>query len=144
MNHVKEAKFLRQDPSGRHYNCTQSLLVPFAKEIGMEKEAAYALGAFFGAGMMHGSVCGTLSAALMIAGKANLEKDLAKKLVDDFFTAHGTTECRCLLAAAAKKGIARKENCDGLVYEMCQKLAAIFTNIKGNLQQNQSSPVRPD
>ena len=126
-HHLEEAKLLRQEPGGRHYNCAQSLLVPFAAEIGMEKEDAYALGAFFGAGMMHGSACGTLTAALMILGKTDKDKETAKKLIDDFLAAHGTTDCRCLLAAAEKKGIARKENCDGLVLELCQKLDEIIT-----------------
>ena len=127
MNHVEEAKHLRQEPAGRHYNCAQSLLVPFAAEIGMEKEEAYALGAFFGAGMMHGSACGTLTAALMILGKCGKAKETAQNLVEDFLTAHGTTDCRCLLAAAEEKGIARKQNCDGLVLGMCQKLDEILT-----------------
>ena len=127
MNHLEETKLLRQEPGGRHYNCAQSLLVPFAAEIGMEKGAADALGAFFGAGMMHGSACGTLTAALMILGKAGKDKETAKKLVDDFLAAHGTTDCRCLLAAAEEKGVTRKENCDGLVLELCQKLDEIIT-----------------
>ena len=122
MNHLEEAKLLRQEPGGRHYNCAQSLLVPFAAEIGMEKEEAYALGAFFGAGMMHGSACGTLSAALIILGKAGMEKDTAENLLQEFLNAHGTTDCKALLSLAATKGISRKENCDGLVYDMCQKL----------------------
>lgn len=127
MNHLKEAQRLRQEPDGRHYNCAQSLLVPFAAEIGMEKEEAYSLGAFFGAGMMHGAACGTLTAALMILGKAGKEKDTAKTLIEDFLTAHGTTDCRCLLAAAEEKGIARKQNCDGLVFKMCQRLETILS-----------------
>ena len=57
MNHLEEAKLLRQEPGGRHYNCAQSLLVPFA----------------------------------------------------------------------AEKGVTRKENCDGLVFDMCQRLAALLT-----------------
>ena len=127
MNHLEEAKILRQNPGGRHYNCAQSLLVPFSAEIGMEKEEADALGAFFGAGMMHGSACGTLTAALMILGKAGKEKEAAQKLIEDFLATRGTTDCRCLLAAAEAKGMARKENCDGLVFEMCQKLDEMLT-----------------
>ena len=69
MDHGDEIRTLRSEPGGRHYNCAQSLLVPFAPEIGLEKGAADALGAFLGAGMMHGTVCGTLSAALMILGR---------------------------------------------------------------------------
>lgn len=130
MNHFEETKRLRQEPGGRHYNCAQSLLVPFAAEIGMEKEEAYALGAFFGAGMMHGSACGTLTAALMILGKSGQAKETAQKLIEDFLAAHGTTDCRCLLAAAEEKGVTRKENCDGLVFDMCKKLAGLLAKTK--------------
>lgn len=130
MNHLEEAKILRQEPGGRHYNCAQSLLVPFAAEIGMEKEEADALGVFFGAGMMHGSACGTLTAALMILGKAGKDKAAAKKLIDDFLIERGTTDCRCLLAAAEENGVPRKENCDGLVFNMCRKLDALLAETK--------------
>ena len=130
MDHMEETRTLRNEPGGRHYNCAQSLLVPFAPEIGMEKDAANDIGAFLGGGMMHGSACGTLTAALMILGKAGKDKEPAKKLVDDFLAAHGTTDCRCLLAAAEEKGVTRKENCDGLVFDMCQKLAALLTETK--------------
>ncbi|MEX5285710.1 C-GCAxxG-C-C family protein [Selenomonas sputigena] len=122
MDHMEETRTLRNEPGGRHYNCAQSLLVPFAPEIGIEKDAANDIGSFLGGGMMHGSACGTLSAALIILGKAGMEKDTAENLLQEFLNAHGTTDCKALLSLAATKGISRKENCDGLVYDMCQKL----------------------
>lgn len=122
MDHMEETRTLRGEPGGRHYNCAQSLLVPFAPEIGMAKEDANDIASFLGAGMMHGSTCGTLSAALMILGKAGKEKAAAENLLQEFLAVHGTSDCKALLSLAATKGIARKENCDGLVYEMCQKL----------------------
>ena len=122
MDHRDEIRTLRSEPGGRHYNCAQSLLVPFAPEIGLEKGAADALGAFLGAGMMHGTVCGTLSAALMILGKAGKDRLVAEALLQDFIAAHKTTACTELLSLAAAKGVTRKENCDGLVYAMGQRL----------------------
>ena len=122
MDHGDEIRTLRSEPGGRHDNCAQSLLVPFAPEIGLEKGAADALGAFLGAGMMHGTVCGTLSAALMILGKAGKDRLVAETLLQEFIASYGTTGCTQLLSLVAAKGMTRKENCDGLVYEMGQKL----------------------
>ena len=60
MTRLEEVQYLRTEPDGRHYNCAQSLLVPFASEVGLAKEQADALGANFGAGMKMGSTCGVL------------------------------------------------------------------------------------
>ena len=45
MDRMEQVKHLRTDPGGRHYNCAQSILVPFAGEAGLEEEQAYQLGA---------------------------------------------------------------------------------------------------
>ena len=58
MDRMEQVKHLRTDPGGRHYNCAQSILVPFAGEAGLEEEQAYQLGAMFGSGMNHGATCG--------------------------------------------------------------------------------------
>lgn len=68
MTRLEEVQYLRTEPDGRHYNCAQSLLVPFALEVGLTKEQADALGANFGAGMKMGSTCGVLTSALMLLG----------------------------------------------------------------------------
>ena len=68
MTRMEEVKYLRTEPNGRHYNCAQSLLVPFAEQVGLDKEQADKLGSFFGSGMLHGSACGALSATQMILG----------------------------------------------------------------------------
>ena len=44
MTRLEEVQYLRTEPDGRHYNCAQSLLVPFASEVGLTKEQADALG----------------------------------------------------------------------------------------------------
>ena len=48
MTRMEEVKYLRTEPNGRHYNCAQSLLVPFAEQVGLDKEQADKLGSFFG------------------------------------------------------------------------------------------------
>lgn len=54
---------------GQHYNCAQSVLVTFAKRIGLELETALMIAAPFGGGMGHsGQICGAVSGALMAIG----------------------------------------------------------------------------
>ena len=73
MDRMEQVKHLRTDPGGRHYNCAQSILVPFAGEVGLGEEQAYQLGAMFGSGMNHGATCGVITSALMLLGlKATL------------------------------------------------------------------------
>lgn len=118
MNHLAEVKALRSR-TDVHFNCAQSLLCPFAKEIGLSSEKAQALGAFFGAGMMHGSTCGALSSTLMILGMMGVEREAAMKQIEEFRKRHQVTACAQLLTCAREKGIEKKHHCDALVYEMC-------------------------
>ena len=119
MNHMEEVRKLRAivEP---HYNCAQSLLVPFADVAGISKEKAMDLGFLFGGGMHHGSVCGTLTAAYMILGMAGYVRTFKEK--------HGDEMCRNLLAASAKAGLVKKQHCDGLVFEMCEYLDNLFNS----------------
>lgn len=126
MNHMEEVKKLRATVEP-HYNCAQSLLVPFADVSGITKEKAMDLGFLFGGGMHRGSVCGTLTAAYMILGMAGRSKDEAAQLVRIFKEKHGDDLCRNLLAAAAQAGLARKPHCDALVFEMCEYLDNLLT-----------------
>ena len=126
MNHMEEVRALRAiiEP---HYNCAQSLLVPFADVTGIPKEKAMELGFLFGGGMHHGSVCGTLTAAYMILGMAGCSKEDAAGLLRTFKEKHGSELCRDLLAASAKAGLVKKQHCDGLVFEVCEYLDDFFT-----------------
>ena len=67
MTHLEKARELRAR-TDIHFNCCQSVLVPFAQEMGLTEDQAYALGDNFGAGMRCGSTCGALSGALMVLG----------------------------------------------------------------------------
>ena len=67
MNRMEQTRALRADQAV-HYNCCQSVLAPFAQEMGLTPEQAFRLGSHFGAGMRHGSTCGALAGALMVLG----------------------------------------------------------------------------
>ena len=126
MNHMEEVRKLRAiiEP---HYNCAQSLLVPFSDVCGITKEKAMDLGFLFGGGMHHGSVCGTLTAAYMILGMAGYGKEEASALLRTFKEKHGDEMCRNLLAKSAAAGLVKKQHCDGLVFEMCEYLDNLFS-----------------
>ena len=130
MEHLERTRALRAD-TGVHYNCCQSILVPFAEEIGLTEERAYALGAHFGSGMRHGGTCGALSGTLMVLGLLGYDEKQAAALVGSFRQAHGATHCAALLKASHDRGIPRKQHCDGLVFEMVEALDRLLKEREG-------------
>lgn len=124
MNHMEDVRALRTDTQN-HYNCCQSVLMPFAQEMGLTREQAQALGAHFGSGMRHGATCGALSGALMVLGGLGYGEKEALDLIRTFRQNHGATECAALLKASHERGEARKDHCDGLVYEMIEALSKL-------------------
>lgn len=125
MDHMELARALRANEE-THYNCCQSVLVTFAKEMGLTQQQAYALGSFFNAGMRHGSACGVLSGTLMVLGMTGCDEQQAAALLKQFRTCHCSTSCADLLKAARERGEERKPHCDALVYEMVEALDAIL------------------
>ena len=93
MNHLPAVEKLRACTE-RHYNCAQSLLVPFADVCGITAEKAYDLGNMFGSGMHTGNICGTVTAAAMILGMAGFEKEVSVKMIRDFKDTHAGLLCR--------------------------------------------------
>ena len=64
------------------FNCSQSVLAVFAKELGISKKTALRVSTGFGGGMRMGEVCGALTGALMALGLHNghdVEGDLEEK-----------------------------------------------------------------
>ena len=121
MDRLEHARALRADKD-KHYNCCQSVLVPFAKEMGMTEGQAYALGAHFGSGIRHGSACGAFVGSMMVLGALGYDQEQALAHIRQFKSAHGDTACSVLLKTAHDQGIPRTEHCDGLVYEMVEAL----------------------
>ena len=121
MDRMEHARQLRAETQ-KHYNCCQSVLVPFAEQLGISEEQAYALGAHFGSGMRHGSTCGALSGALMVLGAMGYGEEEAHALLRQFRQKNGHTDCAHLLASAKERGEEKKPHCDRLVYECVQAL----------------------
>ncbi len=126
MTRLEEVQYLRTEPDGRHYNCAQSLLIPFGPAVGLSREQADALGSNFGAGMKMGATCGALTSALMLLGLRGASPQQAAELTRRFREKHQGTDCAALLAQAKAEGVPRKAHCDALVLEMARILEEEF------------------
>ena len=104
----------------KHYNCAQSVAVPFADVLGISEETLYRMGANFGAGMKMGATCGAVTGALMVLGLAGLDDTaMLQALYRQVKENHeGLIDCAGLLRVNAQKGCPRKEHCDNMVYEL--------------------------
>lgn len=122
MTHLEKAQELRAR-TDKHFNCCQSVLAAFAEEMGLTEEQAYDLGANFGSGMRCGSVCGTLTGALMVLGMRGNSEEQSAALLRRFREEHGEINCTALLKKSHDAGIPRKEHCDGLVFEVVEALS---------------------
>lgn len=121
MDHMERAQQLRADEKV-HYNCCQSVLIPFATELGLSEQQAFDMGAHFGSGMRLGSTCGAVSGALMVLGGLGFDGKIAMDLLKEFKQDYGATDCATLLKNSHDKGEPRKQHCDGLVFEMVKFL----------------------
>ena len=114
MTHTEHAAALRADKT-THYNCAQSVLIPFAKEAGLTEEQARALTENFGSGMRHGSTCGAVTGALMALGALGYGEEQTAQLLRAFQEREGDLACAKLLAIGKEKGIDKKTHCDSMV-----------------------------
>ena len=115
MTHLEHAAALRSDKT-IHYNCAQSVLIPFAQEAGLTEEQARALAENFGAGMRHGGTCGAVTGALMALGAMGYGEKETGALLRSFREKAGELSCAKLLARAKEQGIEKKPHCDGMVF----------------------------
>ena len=114
----KRAEELRNDPT-THYNCAQSVLIPFAEEAGISFDHACRIAANFGSGMKCGGTCGAITGGLMALGLFGVtDGSTIAAYWRAFKTSHDNlTNCSDLLRVNAEKGCPKKEHCDGMVYE---------------------------
>jgi len=115
---------LRADASV-HYNCAQTVLIPYAEECGISEETAYKLGANFGGGMRMGSVCGAVTGALMALGAMGYGEEESRNLLRAFREKHGSVNCAELLRGAHERGIERRAHCDQMIDECVDLLESI-------------------
>ena len=119
MTKREDMTALRNDPNV-HYNCAQSVFIPFAEDMGITREQANAVALNFGAGMGCGSVCGAITGALMAMGGLDIPQEKRLELLERFRAAHGTVDCGVLVEGLEKGTPERKCLCDGLVAECLQ------------------------
>ena len=121
MTRMEETQGLRAR-TDVHFNCCQSVLVPFADVCGLDRDTAFQLGANFGSGMRHGSTCGAVTSALMVLGLAGRGPDEATEFMRRFREKNGDLDCAQLLQNAKERGEERKPHCDRLVFDAVEIL----------------------
>ena len=124
MTKQEKIHALRNDGT-THYNCAQTILIPYAEECGVSEETACKLGANFGGGMRMGSVCGAVTGALMVLGAMGYEEEESRRLLREFREKHGGVNCAELLRSAHEQGIERKTHCDQMIDECAAFLESI-------------------
>ena len=102
-----------------HYNCAQSVIVPFAEDLGVSEEEVMRFAVHFGGGMKMGSVCGAITGGLMALGLAGIDSPadanaFCRKIRENH---GGLMNCRDLLRRNMEEGGEKKPHCDAMVYE---------------------------
>ena len=115
----------------RHYNCGQSVVVPFAKEMGLTEEQAYGICANFGGGLKRASACGAMTGGLVVLGMFGI--DNPSEYYRELRLSHdGLLDCADLLRKNKELGREKKPHCDALVYE-CVTLVEKILREKGKI-----------
>ena len=125
--YMDRAKELRACTS-IHYNCAQSVLIPFAADAGLSEEDAFRVAANFGGGMLMGGTCGAFTGGMMALGVWGVDdKTVVQQLTRAMKSNHdGTLDCAKLLAKNAELGNPRKPHCDAMVYEAVELVEKIL------------------
>jgi C_GCAxxG_C_C family probable redox protein len=124
---MERAKELRADTT-RHYNCAQSVLIPFAEAKGYTTEQAYSIGRNFGTGMKMGGTCGAITGGLMALGMYDVDDAVT---IGNYFRTlrehhDGLMDCANLLRVNTEQGGQRKPHCDGMVFECVELVEKIL------------------
>ena len=133
--YMEKARALRS-AEDRHYNCAQSVLIPFAADAGLDEEAACRLTSNFGSGMKRASVCGAITGGLMALGLFGAEDPA---VIGEYYkrlrAAHdGLFDCADLLRVNQQRGGQKKPHCDDMVYE-CVALVEELLRSSGRLAE---------
>ncbi|MBQ3485325.1 MAG: C_GCAxxG_C_C family protein [Clostridia bacterium] len=102
-----------------HYNCGQSVILPFAEELGYTEETVMRFAANYGGGMKGGRLCGAVAGGATVLGLYGLED---RAIVEDYYARlqknhPESLDCAPLLALNEQRGGVKKPHCDALVYE---------------------------
>ncbi len=111
-----------------HYNCAQSVVLPFAEDAGISEETAMRFAANFGGGMKMASVCGAVTGGLMVLGLFGVDDP---KILSQFYRQvkanhQGYLDCANLLRINKEAGREKKPHCDAMVYECIEIVESIL------------------
>lgn len=126
-NHLTRAEELRASVDV-HFNCAQSVLIPFAEECGLTEEQAFGVAANFGGGMNMAKTCGACTGGLMALGAMGLgSRELCVRFLNRMKENHdGTLDCADLLRKNKEAGRPKKPHCDDMVYEAVRLVEEIM------------------
>ena len=114
-----------------HYNCGQSVIVPFAEDMGLSLEQAMGIAANFGGGLKRAAACGAITGGLVVLGMFGIDDP------SEYYRAlranhEGMLDCAELLKKNRELGREKKPHCDALVFE-CVTLVEKILREKGKL-----------
>ncbi len=110
-----------------HYNCCQSVIIPFCDVCNIDEETAYKLGANFGGGMRIGSVCGAITGGLMVLGLLNRNEKEVMNFLVDFQTENETVNCSQLLLKV-NENCPQAQLCNGFVVSCVKFIEEVITS----------------
>jgi C_GCAxxG_C_C family probable redox protein len=132
------------------YSCSQSVVLAFAEELGVDPEVALRMASGFGGGMGRtGNTCGAVSGAMMVIGlrdgyispadKENKEKvyHLVARIHQLFREKYGATDCTTLLGHAIGNPVEQqKAREEGLFKTRCPLFVQDAVTILLSLSQS--------
>ena len=128
--YLEKAKELRAIVTP-HYNCGQSVVLPFAEAAGLTEAQALGICANFGGGLKRGAACGAITGGLVVLGLFGI--DNPAEYYQALRTSHdGMLECAELLRRNQELGGERKPHCDAMVFE-CVTLVEQLLRERGKL-----------
>lgn len=108
-----------------HYNCGQSVVLPFAADVGLTEAQAMGICANFGGGLKRAAACGAITGGLVVLGLFGI--DDPKEYYQALRANHeGMLDCADLLSRNKALGGEKKPHCDALVYECVSLLERIL------------------
>ena len=115
-----------------HYNCGQSVVVPFAEDAGLSEEKAVAVCANFGGGLKRAAACGAITGGLVLLGLFGIDDPA---VIGGYYKAlrenhEGMLDCADLLRRNKELGKEKKPHCDALVYECVNLVEEILREQK--------------
>ena len=122
-------------PDGRPvYNCCQSVVSIFAKDVGYDEDACMKAATYFRGGMQMGSVCGAITGGLMALGLADIDDS---QVLNEFYRKirenhEGLMNCKDLLRVNAERGGEKMPHCNAMICECIDYVEQVL-RAKGKL-----------